>query len=118
MEAKDVVQEELSHNFPSANVLEKWHRGEEAEWPPDERIGLRFEVGTFVLCRVGPTDWAPGVVSRLWYRETTWPENSFAPYKIKLDDGREIYAPADLDQVIRLDPNKELPGPRFNEAAE
>lgn len=110
MEAKDVVQEELVHNFPTRDVLEKWHRGEDAEWPPAaEPIDLRFSVGTLVLCRVGPTDWAPGVVKQLWYREANWPPNSYAPYKISLDDGRDIYAPADLDQIIRLDPNKNQP---------
>jgi hypothetical protein len=112
MAAKEVTKEELQFNFPTEDVLEKWHRGEEAEWPPHEDpVGLRFSVGMFVLCRVGPTDWAPGVIQQLWYREATWPPNSYAPYKIELDDGRCIYAPADMDQVIKLDPNKEQPQP-------
>jgi hypothetical protein len=110
MEVKDVTKEELQHSFPTEDVLEKWHRGEEAEWPPNEDpIELRFSVGMFVLCRVGPTDWAPGKVQQLWYREANWPPNSYAPYKILLDDGRDIYAPADVDQVIKLDTSKQQP---------
>lgn len=111
-EAKDVTEEELRHFFPTADVLEKWHRGEEAEWPPmpDENFGpddfpkLRFEVGTKVLCRVGPEEWAPGLVIQLWYREAQWPAGSFAPYKVKLDNGSMIFAPGDIDQVIRKAP--------------
>jgi len=112
MEAKDVTPEEIQENFPTADVLEKWYRGEEAEWPPHEPIELRFAIGSFVLCRVGPTDWAAGQVHQLWYREPNWPNGSYAPYKVKLEDGRDIYAPADMDQVIRLDPNKEQPTPQ------
>ena len=112
-EAKDVTDEELRHFFPTADVLEKWHKGEQAEWPPmaDENFApedfpkLRFEVGTKVQCRVGPQDWAPGEVIQLWYREAQWPAGSFAPYKIKLDNGSDIFAPGDLDQVIRKNPN-------------
>lgn len=95
MEAQEVTEAEIKNNFPTPDVIEKWHKGEEAEWPPDEPIELRFYVGMFVLCRVGPTDWAPGKVLQLWYREPNWPPGSFAPYKIKLADGREIYAPID-----------------------
>lgn len=111
MEARDITQEELESNFPTREVLEKWHKGEEADWPPIEDPDfpeLRFEVGTRVLCRIGPDpdrDWAPGTVSLLWYREMNWPAQSYAPYQIKLDDGRYIFAPGDMDQVIRLNPN-------------
>jgi len=109
MEAKEVTEEELQHVFPPAEILEKWYRGEDAEWPVEEPLELRFEVGFQVLCRVGPTEWAPGVVKELWYREPSWPEGSFAPYKIRLGDGRDIYAPADVDQIIRLNPAVEQP---------
>jgi hypothetical protein len=109
MEAKDVTKDDLKHNFPTLEVLEKWAAGEDADWPPmDEEPDfpeLRFQMGTKVLCRIGPDatkDWAPGTVVLLWYREPNWPNGSFAPYKIQLDDGRNIFAPADMDQVIRL----------------
>jgi hypothetical protein len=103
MEAKEVTKQDLEHMFPPQPILEKWHAGEDAEWPPQEEPPeLRFSIGTKVECRVGPADWAKGTVAQLWYREPQWPEGSFAPYKIRLDDGRDIYAPADMDQIIRL----------------
>jgi hypothetical protein len=111
-EAKDVTEEDIKHFFPTPEVLEKWYKGEEADWPPmvdelgpDDFPKLRFEVGTKVLCRVGPADWAPGTIIQLWYREAQWPAGSFAPYKIKLDSGSDIFAPGDLDQVIRRNPD-------------
>jgi len=112
-ESKDVLKEDLLEGFPTNEVLEKWSRGEEAEWPPfdDEeeftesnQPQLRFEVGEKVECRIGPdevTGWAKGSVMQLWYREQGWPPNSWAPYKIQLDDGKCIFAPSDLDQIIR-----------------
>jgi len=113
MESKEVTKEALLEVFPTEDVLHAWARGEEAEWPPMEdfdddqdfeRPRLRFEVGQRVACRVGPdpvTGWAPGRVIMLWYREPSWPANSWAPYKIELDDGRNIFAPGDVDQIIR-----------------
>jgi hypothetical protein len=110
MEAKDVMLEDVKHVFPPADILEKWHRGEEAEWPPEEEapsanMELRFAIGTRVECRIGANEWAPGLVAQVWYREPSWPKGSFAPYKIHLEDGREIFAPADMDQIIRLNAN-------------
>lgn len=107
MEAKEVTDEEIEQHFPPHRILEKWYKGEEAEWPEPEP--LRFIVNQKVLCRVGPTSWAPGTVQQLWYREPSWPPQSFAPYKIRLDDGRDIFAPADMDQVIRLNPDEPQP---------
>jgi len=111
MEAHEVTLEILEENFPYGEVLEKWHKGEEAEWPPmdddmatDQLPELRFSVGQKVECRIGPdevTGWAKGSVKQLWYREQGWAEGSFAPYKISLDDGRDIFAPGDVDMVIR-----------------
>ena len=108
MEAKEITKQELQNSFPTSDVLVKWSKGEDADWPPiNSTVGmpsLRFDVGQKVLCRIGPDinkDWAPGTVILLWYREITWPEGSYAPYKVKLDDGRDIFAPADMDQVIR-----------------
>ncbi len=115
LEAKDVSKEALLDLFPTPEVLGAWYRGEDAEWPPmddleddeeeeTQRPRLRFNVGDRVICRVGPdpvTGWAPGKVVMLWYREPSWPVNSWAPYKIELDDGRNIFAPGDVDQIIR-----------------
>lgn len=119
MEAKEVNQEILKIGFPTPEVLHKWSKGEEADWPPmedevevDEAMmgqlpKLRFELNSKVLCRIGEnaeTDWAAGTVIKLWYREPRWPRGSYAPYQVQLDDGREIFAPADMDQVIKAAP--------------
>jgi hypothetical protein len=113
MEAREVEEVMLQEVFPTVEVLEAWYRGEEAEWPPYEeemyddetqRPTLRFKLDDKVECRTGPdpiTGWAKGTVIQLWYHEPSWPANSWAPYKIGLDDGRNIFAPADVDQVIR-----------------
>jgi len=113
MEAYEVTKEELAAKFPTKEVLEKWHRGEEAEWPPfDTQLPeLRFAIGTKVLCRIGPDaekDWLAGNITQLWYTEKSWPPGSYAPYKVALDDGRQIFAPADMDQVVRIFPDESM----------
>ena len=68
------------------------------------RPNLRFKVGDRVECRIGSdpvTGWASGTIDQLWYRKPDWPENLWAPYKIKLDNGTNIYAPDDVDKTIR-----------------
>jgi hypothetical protein len=107
MEAAEVTLEELRNHIPTVEYLQKWHAGEEADWPPEPEFDesqmpkLRFDLGQRVQCRVGPTEWHSGTIIQLWYRENTWPPGSYAPYKIKLDDGRNIFAPGDLEQIIR-----------------
>jgi len=112
-ESKNVTEEDLNDVFPTEEVIEAWGRGEEADWPPsnnnmedmmDNLPELRFEAGTRVQCRVGPDPikgWASGSIIQLWYQEPNWPPGSFAPYKILLDDGRNIFAPGDLETIIR-----------------
>ena len=107
MEAHEVTEEILLEVFPPSQILELWWRGEDAAWPPEpDPVELRFPVGADVLCRVGPTEWTEGTVTQHWYREngSAWPEGHYAPYKIRLQDGRDIFAPQDLDQIIRLNP--------------
>lgn len=36
------------------------------------------------------------------YRESNWPPGMCAPYQVQLDDGRLIFAPRDINEVIRL----------------
>jgi len=116
---KDVKSKDIDDVFPPHTILEKWHKGEDAEWPPfDESFGLggersqpnknlptlRFKVGQKVQCRIGPDPvdgWASGKIIQLWYKEQGWPPGSFAPYKVDLDDGRKIFAPGDIDDIIR-----------------
>lgn len=52
------------------------------------------------------TGWAKGVITALLYREDNWPPGVFAPYQIRLEEqGTLIFAPKDIDEVIRLDPD-------------
>lgn len=64
-----------------------------------DRPALRFEVGARVWCNVG--DWTLGTVVKHWYHEPGQPEETIAPYQVKLDAGTTIYAPADVDECIR-----------------
>lgn len=119
-EARDVTMEDVMHYFPSEKVLEAWSRGEDAVWPPiteqemeyieegkmipdswSPPIPLRFECGTRVECRLGVEQWEPGTIVKLWYKAPDWPPDALAPYQVRLDDGRLIFAPADNEEVIR-----------------
>jgi len=62
-------------------------------------MALRFKVGDRVQCNTG--SWSAGTVAKLNYREANWAPSRVAPYQIKLDDGRYIFAPMDEDRVIR-----------------
>ena len=64
---------------------------------------LRFTVGERVRCRVSQSEWAPGCVVQLWYREPDWREGQQAPYQVELDDGGLIFAPFDRDELIRAE---------------
>ena len=113
MESIQVNKEHLKACFPPEDVLIKWSKGEEADWPrfdddEDDEIldfpQLRFGLDQLVECKTGAdpvTGWTKGKIIQLWYRENGWPKNTYAPYKIELEDGKHIYAPADQDQVIR-----------------
>jgi hypothetical protein len=108
MSSKEVTEEEVAEVFPPEEVLRKWFAGEDVDWPPEEEDAalptLRFDVSQKVWCRIGPdpvTGWAKGTVVQLWYREQSWPEGSWAPYKVRLEDGRDIFAPGDMDQIIK-----------------
>jgi hypothetical protein len=64
-------------------------------------VNLRFAVGDRVKCQCG--EWVPGRVVRLLYDgpEIENPGWDYAPYQVKLDDGRLVYAPSDDDETIR-----------------
>jgi len=68
---------------------------------------LRFAVGDRVQCNRGADGWADGVVAGHLYRDEHMPPGMVAPYQITLDDGGLIFAPADVDQVIRRPPSSE-----------
>jgi hypothetical protein len=101
----EVQKEDIAEIFPDVETLDKWKRGIRCRWPPEP--ALRFAIGERVECRVGPhpvKGWAAGRIVRLHYSEPNWPPNMVAPYQIQLHDGRLIYAPQDVDQLIRLRP--------------
>ena len=118
MESREVTAEVLEQFVPPENVLRMWFEGSKVEWSPfeEEEEGsmggeggegegpLRFGLGTMVQCRTGSdpvTGWSSGSIIQLWYREEGWPPGQLAPYKIQLDDGRNIFAPADQPEIIR-----------------
>ena len=74
--------------------------------PLAKRPKLRFGVGDRVECNAG--SWAAGHVVALWYSEPGWPRGRVAPYQVELDDGRLIYAPADVERLIRAEPGSML----------
>ena len=65
---------------------------EDFEGPP-----LRFPVGTRVECRMGSNRWAKGTV----VEQRIFAMNREMPYKIELENGQLIFAPMDMDVVIR-----------------
>ncbi len=103
MAPDELQSEDIQDIFPDEETISKWHAGQNAPWPPEPE--LRFTIGDRVECRVGPhpvKGWAAGRIVRLHYSEPNWPANMVAPYQIQLHDGRLIYAPQDVDQLIRL----------------
>lgn len=132
IEATLITEHDIENVFPTLEILQKWKNGEETPWSPtyhdeyykNENVNkqkgkcLRFSVGQRVQCRVGPDPvkgWKNGTIVQLWYREQSWPKDTVAPYKIVLDDNEEeifenqpvdkkrmIFAPGDMDQIIRL----------------
>jgi len=68
-----------------------------------QRPPLRFDVGTEVLCFLGPTEWVGGRVTEHWVRAGPGPQR--LPYKIQLNDqSGSVMAPEDDDRCIKLQP--------------
>lgn len=66
-------------------------------------------MGDRVECNCGR--WTAGTVIKLFYTQSSFPPNQCAPYQIRLDDGRLIFAPADEDRVIRKATGAAAEGP-------
>ena len=66
---------------------------------------LRFDVGDSVECNVGGvrrSTWKKGAVVQKRYRNEYMPPGLIAAYQVRLDDsGDLIYAPEDVDEIIR-----------------
>jgi len=90
---KNLNREELKASFAACLMNE--------ESKQKKLKSLRFAIGAAVKCNVGGGTWARGKVVALMYREDHMPPGMVAPYQVKLDDGSDIYAPADEDDFIR-----------------
>jgi hypothetical protein len=65
---------------------------------------LRFAVGDAVECQTGES-WERGKVVALMYRDDEMPPGMIAPYQVQLDSGALIFAPADIQRLIRRAPS-------------
>lgn len=76
--------------------------------PTGKAPPLRFKPGDRVLCNCG-AEWERGTITELYYREDTWPRGEIVPYQIKLDSGRMICAPSDIDECIKEESGERTP---------
>ncbi len=68
---------------------------------------LRFGLGDFVMCNLGPSGWKLGRIIMLHYREAEWPAGKEAPYQVAIEeDHLLIYVPEDEDSYCR-EPTRE-----------
>ena len=71
-----------------------------------DEVQLRFEPGTRVECwyrrdeHTEPT-WALGEVVSHFYTQSSFPPGKCAPYQVRLDTSRKIFALKDHDSIIR-----------------
>ena len=78
---------------------------------------LRFPVGTRVECNCG--QWKPGTIVKHFYVQSSFPEGMCMPYQVQLTDGKLIFAPRDVDEIIRLPPQSlDPPAKRFRATSE
>jgi G3E family GTPase len=89
---KDLDKDALEDGFMACIVT--------PEFEEKKKKSLRFGIGQKVECYTGST-WEKGEVVALLYRDDTMDDGVVAPYQIRLDDDGMIYAPADVEQVIR-----------------
>jgi len=74
-------------------------------------ISPRFRVGERVRCVVncGETNvdsFRDGIILRQWYVQDNFSDGFIAPYQVRLDDGRLIYAPYDTNAHIQFNDGK------------
>jgi len=86
-------------------VVDTGHGGDALLFLSDKhKVQLRFKVGDKVLCTMKGAKSAPGTIVALWYRDARFAPGKCAPYQIRLNTGKLIYAPVDEDNTIRADP--------------
>ena len=70
---------------------------------------LRFDIGSTILCNLGPNGWKLGRVIALHYREADWPKEQVAPYQVLLESEHAlIYVPEDDDRYCRHPSREDL----------
>lgn len=69
---------------------------------------LRFAVGTKVEAFLGDEIFAPGEIIAQW--------DDGNPYRIRLEDGDDVWGPEDEDELVRLPTGKKTVGKRKNKA--
>lgn len=72
----------------------------------DKNQKRRFTLGSRVECKIHHQrdDWMAGKITALNVKD----RNVIFPYKIKLDNGKTMYAPVDRNEIIRAEPKNEL----------
>jgi hypothetical protein len=90
---KDLDKEEIRKGFTACLTS--------PEANEEKKKNLRFKMGDKVQCNTGPAGWLKGEIVALMYRDEFMRPGVVAPYQVKLDDGRLIYAPHDVDQLIK-----------------
>lgn len=73
---------------------------ETSEKIAEDMNSLRFKIGDRVQCQTD-LGWSTGEVVALMYREHRMPKGILAPYQVRLDNGRLIYAAYDDEETIR-----------------
>lgn len=66
----------------------------------DEKVPLRFPVGTRVQCRY-EGNWEPGTIMKHYYTQRSFGPNQCAPYQVHLDQAKKIFAPSDSNSCIK-----------------
>ena len=64
-----------------------------------DTVRLRFAVGDRVECNCG--QWQIGTIIKIFYTQKSFPAGMWAPYLVKLDSGRKVFAKHDVDSMIR-----------------
>ena len=64
-------------------------------------LRLRFAVGERVECLT--REWSAGTVVRLFYTQSSFDQGTCVPYQVRLDSGKLIFVPQDVDRVCRAE---------------
>lgn len=107
--ARYVERVEIEREFPPADILLRWARGDDAEWPePDDPpdYNLQFKPGDRVDAYLGGA-WRPATVVQQWWRDSAWPKFAWVCYRIHVDDTDVFtYAPCEARLRSPMEPKR------------